>query len=318
MLGNSSGGSAGAGFGHTSIGIRGYTSITPATTNKTTKSKKGAEKGSGKVDRVVREEANGMLAAINPDERRDREGAEELALPAGHSAAQKRLEGRAFRIDDRGRTLAPVYGDVDQGNLGDSWLMASCAAVAHAQPAKLLRRVTPNGDGTFNVKLGREDFRVEPEFSGEGYADPMPNGQRDTLWVALVEKAFAERESGSYANLEHGSPGRALEALTGSEAVRSTITEQTKLDRLYEKLRDGQRAGAAMVLRSRDHAVCPPLDAEHNYAVLDVYERGGERFAKVYNPWGTKQNSRTLDSMTYELKLETIHNECEALYVSRA
>src|SRR5215831_14081548 len=165
MLGNSSGGSAGAGgLGRTSVGIRGYTGITGAVAKKSAKAKKSAEQG--KLDRVVREEANQLLSAINPDERGEH-SAEELVLPAGHSAARRHFEGRAFRVDEKGRTLPPVYGDVDQGNLGDSWLLASCAAVAHAQPAKLLKRVTSNGDGTFNVKLGRDDFRITPEFSGE-------------------------------------------------------------------------------------------------------------------------------------------------------
>jgi hypothetical protein len=319
MLGGSSSGSGGAGgLGHTSVGIRGYTSITPSIANRANK-KKGAERGTGTqtVDRVVREDANEMLEAINPDERRGSNTSdEELQLPMGHSIALRTVEGRAFRIDRKGKTIAPVYGDVDQGNLGDSWLLASCAAVAFAQPQKLVRRVTSNGDGTFNVRLGKVDYRIAPAFPAEGYADPMPNQQLDTLWVALIEKAFAQQECGSYANLETGSPGRALEVLTGDNAVRMTLREEMSLDRLYESLRDGREAEAAMVLTSRDHAVASPLQSEHNYAVLDVIEKKGQRVVRLYNPWGTKQNSRSLESVTHDLNLETVRSEFEALFVS--
>src|SRR5207253_1313608 len=153
------------------------------------------------------------------------------------------------------------------------WLLAACAAVAHARPAMLLRRVTGNGDGSFNVQLGADDFRVTPEFPAEGYAEPCPEGRADTLWVALVEKAFAIREAGAFAHLELGNPARALEALTGRPSVRVVVpdasgpgpdaTGGSRLERITGMLREARRAGAAIVLTARAEVVSGPLEPGH-------------------------------------------------------
>jgi hypothetical protein len=310
MLGNSSGNSALQ--YRTSVGIRGLTTVTPSTTQKTTK-KKGAD-DAGRLDRVVREEqGNKMLLELEEQVEDATEG--ELHQPPGHSAATRWIDGDAFRRDAKGRPLPPVFGDVDQGNLGDAWLLATCAAVAHVRPSELTARISKNEDGSFTVRLGNEHLIMKPEFPTEGYADPLPNGQRDTLWVALVEKAFAQHEGGSYANLEAGSAAVALEALTGKRAKRTSLGEHTNLDKLWTKLREAKAESRPMVLRTRESGVAAPLAADHSYAVLDVVERAGARLVRVYNPWGTKNNSRPLDSMVAELPLDALREDAEALYV---
>jgi hypothetical protein len=311
MLGNSGGSPL---SNRTSVGIRGLTTVTPAKTGRTGK-KKGVD-GDGRIDLVVRDEERNRMSAAIAEEEEGEEAQDEIAQPAGHSAATVHIDGEAFRTDAKGRTIPPGYGDVDQGNLGDAWLLASCAAVAQAQPVQLMKRVTRESEISFNVRLDEEDITVTPDFPTEGYADPMPNGQTDTLWVALVEKAFAMREAGSFAMLETGSAGRALEALTGKSSRRVTITELSDIDRLFAVMREGKRGSSAMVLRTRESVSSATLSADHHYAVIDVIERGGERYAKLYNPWGTKKNKRTLESMVCEIKLSAVREYCEALYMS--
>lgn len=311
MLGN--GGSAGAGFNRTAVGIRGLTTVTPTTTNKTKKKKKADNEGL--VDRVDRDdESNAMLMEFAEPEEEQEE--KQLEAPAGHSTTMVRFTDDAFRTDHKGRQIPPTFADVDQGNLGDAWLLASCAAVAHARPTALLKRITRNLNDSWTVRLGKEDYRVEPEFPNEGYADPMPNQQSDTLWVALVEKAFAQATADSYGNLETGNPARALDALAGGRARKHTLTPTLPLASVFEKIHEGKRASAAMVVRSYESRVADPLTADHYYAVLDVYERDGKQFVKLYNPWGTKSNSRPLEDVMYEIDLETLTASCDALYVS--
>lgn len=310
MLGNSSGG---GNIGRTAVGVRGLTRATPARSQKIAK-KQGVDED-GKLDRVDRDGRNDRMMELLEGKEEER-AEEELAQPTGHGMGVTPLDDDAFRSDKAGRPIPPVFGDVDQGNLGDSWLLASLAAVAHAQPAELVRRVQRIGAASFNVRLGEEEIRVKAEFSNEGYASPTPNGQKDTLWVALVEKAFALRESMSYQNLEGGNPGRALDALTGARSKKTSISELTKADALYKALREGKSATRAMVLRTRPQNVASPLHPEHNYAVLDVFERGKSRIVKIYNPWGTKNNSRPLSSMVHELELEAIRRDCESLHLS--
>ncbi len=309
MLGNSS---SGAGMNRTAVGIRGLTTITPTTTNRTAKKKK-TEDG-GKIDRVDRDdESNAMLMEFaEPEEDEQEEG---LAAPAGHNVAMVRFTDDAFRTDAAGRQMAPTFSDVDQGNLGDAWLLASCAAVAHARPTSLLKRVTRNLNDTFTVRLGDDEYRVAPEFPNEGYADPMPNGQSDTLWVALVEKAFAQAAAESYANLECGNAARALEALTGARTARQTIAPSLPPEKIFDRLREGKRASAPMVVRTHESRVTKPLTADHFYAVLDAYERDGLRFVKLYNPWGTKGGSRPLEEVVHEVSIEALSNDCDALFI---
>ncbi len=157
---------------------------------------------------------------------------------------------------------------------------------------------------------------MSPEFSAEGYADPIPNAQTDTLWVALFEKAFAKREGNSYGALEIGNPSRALELLTGKPSVRMSIHAATDIDRLASRIVEGRRDSCAMVLATRESGVSTPMHPEHSYAVLDLYEKAGERMVKVYNPWGTKGGTRSLENMIHEVKLDDVRANCAALFVS--
>lgn len=309
MLGN---GSAGAGFNRTAVGIRGLTTVTPTTTNRSQKKKK-TEDG-GRIDRVDRDdESNAMLMEFAEPEEDEKE--EKLAAPAGHSTSMVRFTDDAFRTDKAGRQIPPTFSDVDQGNLGDAWLLASCAAVAHAKPTALLKRIRRNLNDSWTIKLGKDEYRVEPEFPNEGYADPMPNGQNDTLWVALVEKAFAQASAESYANLECGNPARALDLLTGRRARRQTITATLPPELVFERLQEGRRASAPMVVRTHVARVGKPLTGDHYYAVLDAYEKDGVKHVRLYNPWGTKSNSRPLEEVMHDVMLDALLNDCDALFI---
>ena len=228
-------------------------------------------------------------------------GGKDPALAEDDSGGFTRQEGAAFRTDAEGNTIPPSYTDVDQGSLGDCWLMAASAAVAHRDPERLQNRISQNEDGSFNVQLGDETRVVQPTFPDAGYADPTPNNQSDTLWPALIEKAYANREGNSYENLDGGNAGRALEALTGEPTTRTSINSSSDLDSLYGTLRGGIDGDHPMVAATRDEGVADPFHDNHAYAVLDAYERDGQRYVKVYNPWGTNDGARTADAMTHEM-----------------
>lgn len=303
-----------AGVGRTGVAIQGLQTRRPE--QKKAKKKKGAS-GGGKVDEVVREDLeNELIAALSREDRGSNK--QELAQPPGHGAGTKTVAGEAFRTDQKGREVPPTFSDVDQGNLGDSWLLAACAAVAHSAPQHLLRRVKRNKRGTFDVKLASTKHTVNPDFSTEGYANPTPNGMQDTLWVALVEKAFAQRLAGSYLNLETGTAGRALEALTGRPSVRTTITETVRPDKIFAKLRAGKESERAMVISTRESGVSSPLHPDHAYAVLDAFEKDGAKLVRLFNPWGTNGGTRRLDEVTYDIRIEDLGSNAEALHVSGA
>jgi len=317
MLGGGSSGAGGSAFingGRTGV-IKGYSDVGGGAAAK--KAKKSGQVDESKADRIDRDDpSNAMLVEIVDERGKKKDN--DVLCPPGHSPGVRYVEGDAFRTDKAGRTMPPTFSDVDQGNLGDSWLLASLAAVSFTAPQHLLKRCdkVKNSDGEFGVRLGKIEILVSPEFSSEGYADPIPNGLENTLWVALFEKAFAKREGNSYGALEIGNPSRALELLTGKPSVRMSIHTATDLAKLGTRIADGRKDGRAMVLATRESGVSSPLHPEHVYAVLDLYDKAGERMVKVYNPWGTKGGTRTIESVIHEVKLDDIRANCGALYVS--
>ncbi|MFO0727919.1 MAG: C2 family cysteine protease [Myxococcota bacterium] len=303
--------SANASLRHTAVGVRSLAHTQGPETKAKVATKSPVQK-SGPLDRVERDEDGQKRRLFEEPEQEEREG-ETLAGPPGHRDDARLCAGEAFRRDAKGRELPPTYVDVDQGNLADAWLLAACAAVAHAAPVALLRRIRRRNEREFAVELGKDVLIITPEFPTEGYADPMPNGQADSLWVALVEKAYARREGGSYAHLETGNAGRALEALTGKTARRTTLSEHVDGNRIFAKLRDAKRAGAPMVLKVRAGQVAAPLVADHHFAILDVIESNGTKSLRVYNPWGSGGGSREPSSMVHDIPFQAVLRDGECI-----
>lgn len=310
----SSAGNAGGLRHNTMVGLKALTTATPATPQPALKKAQGAK---GKiVDRVERDDDSEKNRRRYMAEHEEEASEAGLELPAGHSSGLRWFDGEAFRRDAKGREIPPSYGDVDQGNLADAWLLATCAAVAHAAPATLLRRVRRRSARDFIVELADEAVVVKPEFPVEGYADPLPLGQKDTLWVALVEKAFAHWEAGAYANLETGNAARALELLTGKPSRRISLADHLPFERAFSRLREARRGGAPIVLKTRGiNGLTEPLVPEHHYAVLDVLELEGEKQLRVYNPWGSGGGTRAVETMVHTLSATTLSRDFEAAFV---
>lgn len=238
------------------------------------------------------------------------------ALAEDDTGGFTRVEGDAFRTDAAGNTVPPSYTDVDQGNLGDCWLMAASAAVAHTDPEYITNRVSENADGSFDVRLGDNTETVQPTFPDAGYADPTPNNRNDAMWPALVEKAYAQQEGNSYEALDGGNAGRALEALTGQPTTRTAVSPTSDTDDLYNTLRAGVDGDHPMVVSTRDEGVSEPFHGDHAYAVLGAYERDGQQYVQVYNPWGTNDGARDAAAVTHEMTIEDFRANFENIYVS--
>ena len=148
----------------------------------------------------------------------------------------------------------PSYLDVQQGNVGDCWLMASLAEVAARDPQDIVNMFTADGTTVengaavslykvrfFNSDGVAEYVTVDTELpSGGGYYDQAANG---VLWAALAEKAYAEANgagfvttgnegSDSYDALNGGDPSWALQAITGKPASDFSINPSQHRRRL--------------------------------------------------------------------------------------
>ena len=177
--------------------------------------------------------------------------------------------------------------NMDQGSIGDCWLLAALGAVAQDDPGFIRDHMWENPDGTWTVKMYKDGesvyIQVEPTV--------VPLGARDAdgnvNWLSVYEKAAAEYYGGSYEDIDGGHSSEAFEAITGQGADK---TGDLTLDELKDRLSDGPVA-----LGTEVSGTWWPLDDEvddnrivpnHAYIVDRVEERNGQTMIHVLNPWG--------------------------------
>ncbi len=125
---------------------------------------------------------------------------------------------RAFESNPLFSAAGPSMTDADQGALGDCWLIAGLGAIANDNPMAIKHNVVDFDDGTYGVHLGDKFYRVDNDLpvtsstpTTLAYAQL---GAENSMWVAVVEKAFAHHES--FAN---GAWGVGYDALNAGSAI---------------------------------------------------------------------------------------------------
>jgi Calpain family cysteine protease/Ricin-type beta-trefoil lectin domain-like len=200
----------------------------------------------------------------------------------------------------------PSYLDVEQGQVGDCWLLASLAEVAARDPQDIRNMFTYDGTtvdngatvGLYTVRFFSNGgsavyVQVDTELpSGGEYYDHVDNALgTQALWVALAEKAYAvangqgyvtssNENQDSYGALNNGWPSWALHAITGKPAGDYSINSAN--------LASDWNAGDLIVLCTSN----PPsshIVGEHCYAVVGYNASAGDPF-EIFNPWGTQSN----------------------------
>ncbi len=108
-------------------------------------------------------------------------------------------------------TAGPKNTDVDQGAVGDCYFVATLAAIADANAEYIQQMVVDLGDGTYAVRFyqdGQEVYvRVDADLWTEGgFLTYAGFGHEGSLWVAIVEKAYAyfRKQLGTYKSIAGG------------------------------------------------------------------------------------------------------------------
>jgi hypothetical protein len=102
-----------------------------------------------------------------------------------------------------GPSGAPIADDVDQGDLGDGYLLSSLADVATQDPSAIESMISSNGNGTYSVDFnvnGEDDYvTVNSELPVLASNADQANGSdleyangSTSAWAPLIEKAYAE------------------------------------------------------------------------------------------------------------------------------
>ncbi len=170
----------------------------------------------------------------------------------------------------------PVANDVDQGSLGDCWLMASMGSVAHTNQNAIYQTVVSLGDGTFAVRLGGSSYyRVDADLPTGSASSWTPTyaglGVDDSLWVAIVEKAYAFHEEGTntYSSLRGGLGVEGLPGLNATDVGDKYFHTYSNGQAILNDIRDRLDDGLAVTC-GFDDVVSGPVSPYHEYTVIDV------------------------------------------------
>jgi hypothetical protein len=206
----------------------------------------------------------------------------------------------------------PSYLDVQQGAVGDCWLMASLAEVAARALADITSMFTYDGttmdNGSavdiYTVRLYNnsgvaEYVTVDTELPAGGTYYDRPVGgpgavngsPSPVLWVALAEKAYAEANaiglvtrsnmgSFSYSALNSGWPEWALQAITGNSTTAHYAINPSDVASAWN-------AGELVVLCTNS-PVSSYIVGSHCYALVN-YDSSSGNFT-IFNAWGTDAN----------------------------
>lgn len=179
----------------------------------------------------------------------------------------------------------PSIADIDQGDFGDCWLLAALGSTALTDPQKIKDLITDNGDGTFTVHFKDGDVTVNDDAL-------LDQGADQGKWVAIVETAYAEREGGTYDEIEGGYSDDAYEDLFGADTGSFDPDSTNDLffgdnkspgdsyDEMKKALDDGRPVTASVNGRIG-------IDGGHALIVTTVYERDGVQYVELMNPWAS-------------------------------
>jgi hypothetical protein len=199
--------------------------------------------------------------------------------------------------------VGPTPADVSQGLIANCFILAALASVAAADPSLLRGVVTDLGDGTYAVRImqgkSARYYRLDADLPVRpGNAVSPAYGQLgadNSLWVALVEKAFALDRGGSYKNLDRGGWMSVAYTALGLTA-RTLLPGSSPMGMLM--LAAGQLAfGQAVTLATKRQVGESPVMPNHAYMLegVEVDARGMPTVVHLRNPWsydGPRANGR--------------------------
>ncbi len=184
----------------------------------------------------------------------------------------------------------PSMTDVNQGQVGDCYFLASIQSLALEQPAKLQEMAVDLGDGTYAVQFMRNNtptyVRVDADmpvanWGGLLYDSPSNGG---AMWSAIMEKAYAyfRTAANTYASLNWGWTGSAMSDLgistttfyTGSNSIFSALTTALASNKAVAAITNTNIVGGA------------PIIGSHAYTVVSTAVQSGVQYVTVRNPWG--------------------------------
>ena len=207
-------------------------------------------------------------------------------------------------LTEKGDTSAISVDDINQGQIGDCFLLSSIGEIAMLQPSFISSAIHLNSDGSETVNLYKsangslpgwnttayKSFaetvtNVFPSYSvNNGATQDVLSGHKE-IWPQVLEKAVATMDGGYAAISGGGSPVLAMEELTGHAATYVTPGSLT-----LAELQGFSKAGDLLVMDTLSASGLPDnLVSDHAYMFEGVTGSGSAASIKLGNPWGFDQ-----------------------------
>ena len=204
-------------------------------------------------------------------------------------------------------TTNPVsVTDIDQGQLGDCFLLSPLGEEALFHPASISHMIHDNHDGTETVTLYTDATGTLPTFGSTGFRTTTMTidnnfspasvdngatqdvvGSQKEIWPQVVEKAVAALNGGYSAIASGGYPVLAMEELTGQAATSVSPAALT-----LATLQQYVAAGDLITMDTSSSGSLPyGLVGGHCYMFDTLNGTGGSPSVQLLNPWGFDQPS---------------------------
>ena len=188
--------------------------------------------------------------------------------------------------------------DIQQGELGDCWLMCSLCALA-SKPlyiTKLFQNPEYNEQNLYRLRICKDG-----EWQNVTIDDYIPcsaiskqpvfsKNNGNELWVIILEKAYAKLH-GSYLALKGGMAQESFEDLTGCPAFTyyfNKIQDQVDSGEFWAKLLQWNATSQCMLAATSSKASeSAGIVASHYYTIISLGEHKGVKLLNLRNPWGS-------------------------------
>lgn len=205
-------------------------------------------------------------------------------------ATYKPVDGPLFGPDG-----PDIKHDLNQGDDGDCWFLASLAAVTQKDPNFPQQHIKQNPNGTYTVTFYRSPVfpQTEPQPVEVTVDNNFPvdkdghlvyaHNPDGVMWIAVYEKAYAQY-AGGYGKIEGGYGDEGMHDLTGAPTQRKSPLF-VPLAVLDQQLKSGHAATVGTkgdVDLKHDHLI-----SGHEYTVERVDMNAHPPTITVLNPWGS-------------------------------
>lgn len=230
-------------------------------------------------------------------------------------------------------SVGPSINDINQGAMGDCYLLSSLAEVTNNDPALIRSMIADNGNGTYGVRFyvgGRQEWVTVDSTVAYAAGGVMGNDRYHGLtnsWVDLVEKAYAQLNGmgtnvgtpyygygNSFTSIANGGwDSMILGEITGT-SVSSYRASTSLLNTIVSALRVHSDVTLDSYTNTYDSQGRQNLVSSHAMSITG-YDAGTGNLL-VRNPWGAV--SWQYWNTTFEVSLATLQSAGDVINIDSA